>query len=99
MAQSDENILNHLIQMRSQLTAIQTTLDGEIKNKLMNLSEEVSKHVADDEKLHEKADERIRKLEDGQKRIKWIAVTVGTIMAAVWRVASALMQGHDFFRH
>ena len=64
---------------------------GSIKSDISNISESVSAHINKDDSIHEDQEERITKLEDQQKKVKWMAVGAGAVIAGAWRIVEALI--------
>jgi len=81
----DSQILDHLI-------GISKTI-GSMDSKLDSLTESLKKHLEDDDEIHKKQDERIKELEDAHKKVKWIAMGAGGVIATLWRVIEMWVTG------
>ena len=87
---NDQLILQHLMKISEDI--------GSIKSDVSNLNENMTAHVKKDEQIQKEQEERLDKIEDQHKKVKWIAVGAGAVIGALFRVIEAMFgigHGHQ----
>ena len=79
-------ILTNLLSLIEQIGSMDTKLDS-LDLKLME-------HLRVDETLHNTQNDKIQKIHDSQKRIKWVATGAALAISAFWKVVSVFLLRH-----
>lgn len=75
-------ILSTLLEIKAQLGSMDTKL--EVVNKAL------LDHIIEDVKEHTSQNEKIKKIENNQNKLKWLALGAGATAAALWRIIEAV---------
>ncbi len=60
---------------------------GELRSDVKNFGVSLTTHIEDDKKLTKS----ISKIDDAQKRIKWIAVGAASVLTGAWKLAEFVL--------
>lgn len=82
MENNSDVVLTTLLEIKEKVGAMDAKLDI-TNNVLIN-------HIQKDDTAHSDQNTRLTKVEDSQKKVKWIAIGAGVIVTFVWRVVEAL---------
>jgi len=67
-------VLNSLLEIKERLGSIDSTINS-VSDKLESLSDD-----------NKETEQRIAKLEDSQKKVKWLAMGAAGVIASVWHI-------------
>ena len=68
----DPTILGILMQISGDM--------GEVKSDMKTIQAWLKKHVEDDQVLHKASDDRLKVVEDSQKKVKWMAAGASAVI-------------------
>lgn len=85
MDELTSGILQQLLEKTDDQTATLARIDANLTTHLKAYESHVTEH--------KEVEKRVTKIEDSQKKVKWMALGAGGVVALAWRVVEAVFWG------
>lgn len=89
MDNNENVVLTTLLQIKEQIGALDSATRA-MDSKLDDFKSGLTAHFEQDKTEHQSQNEKIKELEDSQKKVKWVAIGAGAVITLLWKVAEAM---------